>query len=206
MVNNVVSQDIFESVNYEEISFCDTEEFHGGLIETEIYYCPIRYITQLRTPSTIGWFESAGKISQKIICRENYGFRKMKALVETPEFNSALEGSLGRKSSSSDLELILLGTRARLIGFSRKLRHIPMVFVVKDRNGRQFVIGSLVSPAYLSNFQLKSGKKNEDETGASLKVTCNTIIYEYTNTIPVIIPDIPEDEGDFTGEFDTDFD
>jgi|SRR5690606_3428364 len=203
MVNNT---NIFEDVIYEEISYCDNDEFAGGLVPTEIYYCPIKKIERLVTPMIYGSFESAGKISQKILCVENYGFKKIHALVDTSELTSGLEGQTGRKTSNSDLELMILGTRAQLIGFSRKTRQIPLVFIVKDQNEKHFVFGTLVSPAYVSSFDLKTGKKYEDESGATIKLTANTIIYEYTNELPIIIPDPEPDEGDFDTDFQTDFD
>jgi len=202
----VANTNIFEDVIYEEISYCDTDEFAGGLVASEILYCPINKIDRLVVPSVYGSFESAGKISQKILCKENYGFKKIKALVDTSELSSGLDGQIGRKNSSSDLELMILGTRAKLIGFSRKTRQVPLIFIVKDQNGKYFVFGTLVSPAFVSGFDLKTGKKYEDESGASIKLTANTIIYEYTNQLPVIIPDPEPDEGDFDTDFQTDFD
>lgn len=200
------NSNVFESVIYEDISYCETEEFIGGLVPTEIYYCPINRITQLRVPGTAGNYESAGKITQKILCTENYGFKKVKALIDTSELSSNLDGRVGRKTSGSDLELMILGTRAQLIGFSRKTRNLPLVFLVQDNNGKWFVFGTLVSPAYVSGFDLKTGKKYEDESGATIKLAANTIIYEYTNEIPVIIPDPEPDEGDFDTNFHNDFD
>ena len=194
---------IFETVNYEEISYCNTDEFSGGLVETEIYYCPIKYIDFLKTPGVYGGFEAAGKVTQRIICKPNYGFKKMKALLDTPEFHSGLDGSIGRKDSKTDFELQLLGVRAKLIGFSVRMRNIPMVFIVKDRNERFFIIGTLVSPAYISSFDLQSGKKYEDDAVGTLKLSTAASIYEYQNEIPVYVPPA---EGDFDSDWHNDFD
>src|SRR5690606_27460246 len=157
----VANTNIFEDVIYEEISYCDTDEFAGGLVASEILYCPINKIDRLVVPSVYGSFESAGKTSQKILCKENYGFKKIKALVDTSELSSGPDGQIGRKKSTSDLELMILGTRAKLIGFSRKTRQVPLIFIVKDQNGKYFVFGTLVSPAFVSGFDLKTGKKYE---------------------------------------------
>lgn len=194
---------IFETVNYEEISYCNTEEFSGGLVETEIYYCPIKFIDYLKLPTALGSFESSGKVVQRIICKPNYGFKKMKALLDTPEFASGLNGSIGRKASTTDFELQLLGIRAKLIGFSIRMRNIPLVFIVKDRNERFFIIGTLVSPAYISSFDLQSGKKYEDDAVGTLKLSTAASIYEYQNEIPVYAT---PNEGDFDSDWHNDFD
>lgn len=194
---------IFETVNYEEISYCNTEEFSGGLVESEIYYCPIKYIDYLNPSTGLGSFENSGKVVQKIICKPNYGFKKMKALLDTPEFDSGLDGSIGRKDSKTDFELQLLGVRAKLIGFSIRMRNIPLVFIVKDRNERFFIIGTLASPAYISSFDLKSGKKYEDDAVGTLKLSTASVIYEYQNEIPVYVPPA---EGDFDSDWHDDFD
>lgn len=206
MPNNNTHINIFDTVIYEEISYCETDEFTGGLIPTEIYYCPINRIERLVVPNASGSYEAAGKITQKILCTENYGFKKIKALIDTSELSAALEGNIGKKTDGSDFELIILGTRAKLIGFSRKMRNVPMVFIVKDTNGRYFVLGTLVSPCYIAGFELSTGKKYDDDPAASLKLHANTIIYEYTNVLPVIVPEPEPDEGDFDTDFHTDFD
>lgn len=196
--------DIFEDVNYEEISYCDTEDTAGGLAETEIYYIPIRFVEFLKTPSVVGSFAEVGTVANKIVCKKNYGFKKLKALMDTADLAGDLQGSIGRKRPSGEIGFTLLGLRDELIGFSRKMMAVPLIVIAKDRNGRQFLIGTLVSPAYISNFQLQSGKKFDDDSAAVLKVSSNASLFEYKNVIPVIEPD-PE-TGDFDYNFDTDFD
>lgn len=194
---------MFDNVQYEDILYCNSEEFSGGLLESEIYYCPIKLIDFFKTPSLHSGFESSGKITQKIVCKPNYGFRKIKALVDSSTFDSDLSGAIGKKDASTDFELQIIGLRARLIGFSRSLRNIPCIYIVRDQNGRQFTIGTLVSPAYISSFRLSPGKKYEDDSGAIVKLTTSAIIYEYQNEIPTV-----KDTGlgDFDLNFHSDFD
>ena len=119
------------------------------------------------------------------------------------ETDSGLDGSIGRKDSKTDFELQLLGVRAKLIGFSIRMRNIPLVFIVKDRNERFFIIGTLVSPAYISSFDLQSGKKYEDDAVGTLKLSTAASIYEYQNEIPVYAT---PNEGDFDSDWHNDFD
>lgn len=202
MANDIT--DIFKNVNYEEISYCETDDIAGGLAETEIYYCPIRYVESLKTPSLVGSFDEVGTVSQPIVCKEHYGFKKLKALTDTADLGGDHQGSIGRKRPSAEIGFTMLGLRAQLIGFGRKMSTVPMIVIAKDKNGRQFLVGTLVSPAYVSSFQLQTGKKFDDDSAAVLKFTTNASLYEYKNVIPVIEPD--PDLGDFDFNFNDDFD
>lgn len=201
-VNPNTDIDVFAAYIQEDVDYCENVDVLGGLEESEIYYCYLPYIEVLRLPSAISTNEYAGKVRQQIVCRENFGFSRIKALVDTAELSSKYSGG-GKSGDSSELEGLLLGTRAQLIGLSRKLRHRPFVYIVRDRNGRQFIIGSLESPAYLQSFDLELGKKYEDDNGASFHVKSNAIIYEYEGEIPVIDPE--ESEGDYSDDYDDDY-
>lgn len=200
------STDIFADINYEEIYYCETDDVFGGLAETEIYYCPIRFVESLKTPSLVGGFEEAGTVTNKIVCRKNYGFKKLKALMDTADLGGDLQGSIGRKRPSAEISFTLLGLRDKLIGFGRKMMSVPMIAIAKDKNGRQFIVGTLVSPAYISSFQLQTGKKFDDDSAAVLKLTTAASLFEYKNIIPVIEPETDPSTGDFDYNFNTDFD
>lgn len=193
--------DVFEAVNYEEISYCDTEEFAGGLRESEIFYCPIKFIEHFKTPLLHYNFEKAGSISEPILCKKNHGFKRIKALIDTSGFDSDMDGQIGKKQRTTDFELEVLGMRAQLIGWSRNLKNVPCVYIVGDANGRFFTIGSLVSPAYISSMKLFTGRKYEDTSGLILKINTAEVVYEYQNEIPLHEPIF----GDFDSDFSTDF-
>lgn len=198
--NTNTNIDAFAYYIQEDVDYCETTDVLGGLQEAEIYYCYLPYIEVLRLPSAISTNKYAGKIRQEISCKENFGFKKIKALVDTAGLTSRLSSS---GKDTSELEGFLIGTRAELIGVSRKFRHRPFVFIVQDRNGRKFVCGTLVSPAYLQSFDLETGKKFDDDNGAAFKVKSNTIIFEYDGEIPVYTA--PEN-GDYDTDYDDDYD
>lgn len=192
-----ITLDAFEAYIHEDVS-CEPNEVYGGLQEAELYYCYLPFVESLRTPSAIGSNNFAGTVSRDIVCKENYGFKKIKALVDTPKLSAEYSGS-----DSAQVEGFLLGTRSELVGFSRKVRHRPFVFIVKDKNNKQFILGNLVSPAYLKSFSMDTGSADGEDNGASFKFSSNSIIYEYVGKIPVVEkPNV----GDFDSDFDSDFD
>lgn len=196
-------QDVFSAYIHEDVEFCSGEDFLGGLQEAEIYFCYLPFVDSLKLPLAAASNALAGTVSAKITCKPNRGFQKMKALVDTSELSSQFSGSK-EVSDVSDLKVFLLGVRAQLIGFSRKFRNRPFVFIIKDNNGRQFVLGNLASPAYLKDFNMISGKKFDDDNGVDLTITSNSILYEYTQDIPIVDP--KDLAGDFDSDFDIDFD
>lgn len=195
--------DPFADYIVEDVEHCETVDVLGGLRETEIYYCYLRHIETLRIPSAISTNDYAGKIRQEIACQENRGFKKMTALVDTGELSARFSPN-SKSQDSAELEFFLLGSRAELIGLSRKLRNRPFVFIIKDRNGRQFVCGTLVSPAYLNAFSIGLGKVFDDNNGATFSVKSNSIFYEYLGNIPVIDPE--ELDGDYSDDYSDDYD
>lgn len=198
--NTNIAIDAFALYLLEDIDHCDSDDVAGGLKVGEIYYCYLPDIISYRIPSAISTNEYAGTVTQKIICKENKGFKKIKCLVDTSELTSKFSGS----KDTSELDGFLLGTRGQLVGLSRKFRNRPFVFIVKDNNGRMFLIGTLASPAYMISLDLSTGLKYEDDNGAAFKMRSNAIFYEYKNEIPVIAPE--ELPGDFDKDFDLDFD
>jgi len=198
--NNINTVDVFASYILEDVEHCDAVDVVGGLQPAEIFYCYLPDILTLRTPPAFSTNESAGTIKSMITCKQHKGFKKIKALIDTAGLSSKFSG----KSDSSTLNGFLLGTRGQLIGMSRKLRYRPFVFIVKDNNGRQFIIGNLVSPAYLKNFDLNTGIKYEDDNGASFTIESSSIIYEYKPNIPVLVPQ--DLDGDFDDDFENEFD
>lgn len=197
---------VFESFIQEDIDICVSDDFSGGLQPCKIFYCYLPYIRSLKLPGASGYNETAGRILQNIICEENRGFSKLEALIDTSDLHSEYDDS-GMGSDQSEIQIFIPGTRAALIGLSRKLRHRPFVFLVETQDGRRFVLGTLVSPAYLTQFSLQTGRQYEDDNGAEIRLRANTIIYEYAGEIPMIPPDDQiVTPGDFSSDFDKDFD
>lgn len=194
-------EDIFAGYIHEDVMFCQTVDHLGGVDASAIFYCYLPFVDEMKIPSRIQENEPAGTITQ-LSCVENRGFQKIEALVETPDVASKYSSS-GTPSDVTEFKFFLLGTRAELIGLSRKLRDKPFVFIVRDNNKRKFIIGTLESPAYVKNFDIQLGRKAEDDTGAEVKLRSNAIIYEYLGDIPTAPV---EHFGDFDGDFDTDFD
>lgn len=192
------TKDIFEAYIHEDTMYCETNDYLGGI--SDILYCYQPFIEYLVVPSPIATNTNAGTITS-IICKKNKGFKSIKPLIETAFLKHNFSDA-GNAPDTTELTAFLLGTRAQLIGFSRKMRDRPFTFIVKDNNGKMFLTGTLQSPAYLRDFSIDTAKKFDDDCGAEMKFRSNTLFYEFTGTIPIESTIFGDFDEDFSNDFD----
>lgn len=182
--------EILDNLWHEEVSN-SCEEYDGGLQECEIFYCPHFHVNRFSIPLITGTFTSAGTISENITCKNRRSFERIEALTDINELNSA-----GEKST---LKFYVLGVRGKLIGMKRITSRLPGIYIVRDNNGRMFVFGNNISPGRTTQFDISTGQKEEDNSGATISISSNMIFFEYTGVIP------PYRESDFSDEFSFEF-
>ncbi len=170
------------------------EDYYAGLQECEIFYCPAVHVTPFAIPRLEGTFESAGTIKENITCKNRRSFEKINALVDQNE----LTGDVSETSSKTSVNLYVLGLKGSRIGLSRKVSRYPGIYILRDANGRMWIVGNTLSPAFAS-FNLTTGKVEEDNSGVQMKLSSNMIFFEYTGSIP------PYRESDFSDEFSFEF-
>lgn len=185
-------EDYEDLIWHEDVSDC--EEFLSGLIETEIYFCPAMFLSRIKIPNILGTFTSAGTISENLVCKKRRGFYKLRGLIEQND----LTAQVSDNSTKTSLTIYLLGLKANRIGLARKFKMIPGVYLVKDLNQRFWVIGTDISPAF-ATCELNTGKKFDDDSGMQIKLTSNSIFYQYSGAIPL------PPESDFSDEFSFEF-
>lgn len=190
----------FENFIQDEISSCLTDENIGGVID--IHYCFMPWVNTFRTPSVLETNAYAGKIHEDITCLPNRYFSKIPALVDSSHINSKYEGP-GKVSFKSELEFMLVGNRDEFIGLARKMTNRPFIFVVRDANNKQFVVGTTTSPAYVTSFEIKSEKKFDDEVVAMFRFEANSIYFQYDGKITV--KENIAVLGDYSFEYDEDY-
>lgn len=149
--------EIFENIEdlywHEEIKSCK-DGYNGGLKPSEIYYCPAMHVNKFTIPNLLSSFTNAGTISENITLKNRRSFYKLSALVDQNE----LEASTSFDSSKSSLNLFIVGLEANRVGISRILPSMPGIYIIVDNNGRKWVIGTIISPAF-ATCSLKSAKK-----------------------------------------------
>lgn len=179
-----MAENCFENFVHEEVLICPNDDLQAGLSEGEIYYMPTDFISTMGMP-TETTFEGSVTISEDIEPIVGKGFQKLRCQVDMNSLTSDLVGNPGNKKDQSTLNLFLAGFRAKLLGFKKQMKNVPATFIVKDRNGNQFLIGTKLIPARLDNFELTTGQGNEDDNGGPATIISNSIVYAYTGNIPL---------------------
>lgn len=179
-----MATDCFENFQHEEILNCPNDELQAGLAEGEIYYMPTDFIQTLNMPTSKS-FEGSVTVTQNIVPIAGKGFQKLRCQTDMNSLASALVGNPGNKKDQSTLTLFLAGFRAKLLGFKKQMKNVPAVYIVKDRNGRQFLIGTILNPARLDNFELTTGDSQDSDNGGTATIISNWTVMEYTGDIPL---------------------
>lgn len=187
-----MAENCFEDTPYEDIKICPTEEVQAGL-SPKAFFLPHHMLKSgatAPTPTLLGGLESAGTISTEIEPVDGEGFVEIDLQVDLNSVSTALVGNRGNKKDQTTLNIFVPGTRAKVLGFKRLYKNIPGLYIVKDYNGRTFLIGTDLAPAYLDNLEVTTGQGNEDDNGGTGTIISNANLYEYTGNI--VMKPIPE--------------
>lgn len=158
----------------ENIDFCPTDEIAAGTSEVEIYGAFLKDFEVVQAPPKLSLatsYTEAATISTAHTFKTDKGFFKMSILPDTGMVDSAPLGEKGSKSFANSFTGVIPGTSARNLGFGRKAKNAPMIFIITQADGTKKQIGSKVKPAYLEDFTATTGAKAEDVHGITMKVS-----------------------------------
>ena len=188
----------FEGVNVEDLKHCPQDNFASG-IKTKVYYAPASYFEKIDLPTLKNTYNDFVSIVQGGIEFRGGGWNSIDVLIGENELKQTLSGPLQRKKTKTELEFLILGFRTKVLGLIEAHKNTPMVFVVVDAVGNNWVIGNLRNRAFMESADVSTQKKYEDNSGAVVKITCNAPIFYFGNAQSWI------DEGIFTREFTNEF-
>lgn len=188
----------FEGVNIEDITYCPNDNYASG-VKTKIYYAPISYFDKIDLPSLENTYEEFVSIAKNGIDFRGGGWNCIDVLIGENELKQNLVGPFQRKKSKTELEFFILGFKTKVLGLIEKNKNTPMVFIVVDAVGNNWVIGNLRNRAFFDTADISTQRKYEDNSGAAVKVTCNSPIFYFGNEMSWI------DQGIFTREFTDEF-
>lgn len=186
--------DCFENIPVEDILNCPNAELQAGL-SPFADFLPHPHLQTMTLPvaGPTSTLENLGTVSADIVPIAGKGFVKLDLQVDLNSVSTSLVGNRGNKKDQTTLNIFIPGTKAQVLGFKKTYKNIPGIFVVKDYNGRQFVIGTKDAPAYIDNLEVTTGMANEDNNGATGTIISNANLYEYTGVVTYLTePVVPE--------------
>lgn len=173
----------FDSIPHENLEHCPNDEITSG-IATRLYYVPIAFVKTMTLPTAGGTYESRVKIPDSgIVLNTGKSWKAIDILRDEGELKSMLLGNTGNKKSKGELEFIIPGFRADALGFIDAYKNAPCLYAVRDQNGNFFVLGNKNVGAYIDSAEGTSGKKIEDNSGITAKISANTKVYTYAGEI-----------------------
>ncbi len=188
----------FEGVNIEDLKHCPQDNFASG-IKTKIYYAPASYFSKIDLPTLQNTYEDFVSIAKDGMEFRGGGWNSIDVLIDENELKQSLSGPLQRKKSKTELEFFILGFKAKVLGLIEAHKNTPMIFVIVDAVGNNWVIGNLRNRSFMESADVTTSKKYEDNSGGAVKVTCNAPIFYFGDDRSWI------DIGIFTREFTAEF-
>lgn len=183
-----MAENCFTDIPVEDINICPNEEVQAGL-SPKALFMPLHFLdtgAEAPVPTLLGGLEGAGTIATNIVPKEGKGFIEIDLQVDLNSVSTALVGNRGNKKDQTTLNVFIPGTRAKVLGFKRLYKNIPGLYIVKDYNGRTFLVGTNLAPAYLDNLEVTTGQGNEDNNGGTGTMISNANLYEYTGDITMM--------------------
>jgi hypothetical protein len=132
---------------------------------TKVYYAfkeDIATFPTLADSETATSFESLVEFAAAITMKATKSFHPLYCTVEEGEIKATLVGPRDGKGYENSLEISFPGNVATFLGFKAAAANRELVFLVKEKNNKVRVLGSLEDPAYMESDEETSGKKIAD--------------------------------------------
>lgn len=182
-----MAEDCFDGIPVEDVKMCPNEEVQAGLSPV-VYFIPKAFLdyNSIVLPSKpFANLAAAATVVADIAPLADKVFIKLDLQVDLNSASTALVGNRGSKKDQTSLNIFIPGTRAKVLAFKKLYKNVPGIYLVKDYNGKTFMIGTYLAPAYIDNLEVTTGQGNEDNNGGTGTIMSNSNLYEYTGIIVV---------------------
>jgi|SRR5690606_602344 len=144
-----------DTIVTENLEYCPSDEIASGVSETGVYACPYADFLTIGAPPKLNIatsLDEAGSISAEDshTFEEGKGFHKLMVKPDTGNVVSTSQGSKGNISFENKFTAAIPGATKKTVGWVRKHKGLPMIFIVIEKDGTQRQIGSKLSPAYMN--------------------------------------------------------
>ena len=180
-------ENCYLGTDIENLTLCGNNEVVSGMSEVGIHYSitdHVKTFPKLPALKDNPNFETAAVAVGLFEMQETKFFAKIRAQMDTAQFDAETVGNTGNNTNANKWEAFIPGNTKKSLGMLRKLTNVPMVFLVRDKEGLTHMLGNENSPAYLKG-NYTSGKTKEDDKGITLTIECTHPATLYEGAIPV---------------------
>lgn len=175
--------DCFSDINVETVNHCPNDETVGG-VSVDLFYIPATQIATYTKPVLTNTSSYADRMTLTALTpATGKGFKRISVTVDENELSATLVGNKGNKKPKVELDVLIPNFKKQNIGFVDTHKNTPMVYAVKDSTGQFWVIGTPDAPAFFETADAKTGKKYEDNSGITGKISANTKIWAFDGAI-----------------------
>lgn len=163
-----------DPIPLENIDFCPTDEIAAGVSEVGVYAAAVDDFLSIKKPPAIADGTSLtdiATIAETHTFKTGKGFHKLYINPNSGLVESAQAGEKGNLSIENSITGSLQGTGSRIAGWVRKYKNTPMIFIVKERDGKIKQIGSELSPGYITEVTASSGQQPGDVKSTTVKIS-----------------------------------
>lgn len=175
--------DCFANVPVETVNHCPNDNTVGGL-SIDLFYIPASQVETLTLPTIT---DTTGFADRQTITAltpaTGKGFKRLSVMTDENELTANLVGNKGNKKPKVELDVLLPNFKKQNIGFVNTHKNTPMIYAIKDSTGQAWIIGTKNAPAFFETAEAKTGKKYDDNSGVTLKISANTQLYAFEGTI-----------------------
>ena len=187
----------------ENLNYCVNENYASGL-RTKAYFAPASYFSKINIPNRNVKYDDYVKLDKDDLAFLIGGWAEIDILIEENELRQTLIGPLKRKKIKTELDLFILGFKTNILGFIEKYKNTPIIMIVVDAVGNNWLIGNLRNYALIESGDISTQRKYEENSGAKIKIVSNSTVLFYGNDKNWITQDLYT--GDFNYEFTTEYD
>lgn len=132
---------------------------------TKVWYAfteDIASFPVLADPETATTFSSLVEYDDPIVMKPGKKFEELYCTLEEGEVKATLVGPRDGKGYENMISISFPGNESNFLGYKAAGANREQVFLVKEKNGKIRVVGSLEDPAFMESDEESSGKKIAD--------------------------------------------
>lgn len=180
----------FDNVRVENVNHCPNDTTVGGL-SVDLFYIPAAHVETLTKPAVTDAMSYAKRMTLTAVTPvATKGFKRLSVMVDENELSSLLVGNKGNKKPKVELDVYIPNFKKENLGFTVTHKNTPMIYAIKDSTGQPWIIGDKDGPSYFETADGKTGKKYDDNSGITIKISANTQLWAFDGAI-VELEDTP---------------
>ena len=178
-----MADNCFDTVHTESVPHCPNDVTVGGL-GIDLFYIPEAHIDVFTKPVITDASTYAERMTLTAITPVALkGFKRLSVMIDENELSNLIVGNKGNKKPKVELDVMIPNFKKENIGFTVAHKNTPMIYAIKDSTGQFWVIGTPDGPAYFETADAKTGKKYEDNSGITMKISANAQLWAFAGPI-----------------------